>query len=176
MPALIIGFLFAVIGTCFLPVAVSTLYNTYRLAARDATRPAIAHVVNLYKSGGRGPSYNVDYDYDVGSMTVHARMVDISHDNWERLREGSGLLCIKYLTADPAVSEPLLTGQRTHALIHGWLFVLSTALVMAMGYWAGVFSQDRQWIKIPRKTPLAGEDLKQRSPAARRGARAGPRS
>ena len=137
-------------------MALFSVRDVYRLDDPDTTWIVPGHVEKLYKSKGRSStSYDVDYTYGVGPMTVHARTVEISAANWNRLSPGDGTLEIKYLMADPTVSRPVLPGQSGFAELQGWIFVGSSSFVVLLRYWVALFRQDSA---SKRKTKRAGRD------------------
>jgi hypothetical protein len=156
LAVLIIGFLFAVMGTGLLPLAVQSLRSAYRMGDPGATRTLTAQIVKLHKSSGRsGTSYYVDYTYQVGAMTVRVGTVDVSADNWQQLGPVGTSLPVNILVADPTVSEPALTGQQEFAEFYGWLFVVCCLFIVGLGYWIALFSEKGRATRRTRKKPDA---------------------
>jgi len=175
---LLFGFLIAIMGMALLPDAISTLRDAYRLENPETTRTTHGQLLLVHSYTGRrgDTSYYIDYIYTVGALTVRVRPCDISRDNWQALQGEDSSLMVKYLIADPKVSEPVLPGQEGFAVTNGWIFVCCSILLVALGYWGALFSKRGQR-KEKRHHPT--EVLTKptpHSPAARPGGRAGRHS
>jgi hypothetical protein len=103
----------------FLPDAILTLRDAYRLEDASVTRTLLGQILKVHSctsTGRRGgtTSHYIDYTYTVGAMAVRVRPCDISQDNWQALQGGDSSLMIKYLTADPVKISVIIKPTPNH--------------------------------------------------------------
>jgi len=140
-PALILGFLLAVVGAAGLPLALNSVYDSSRLADPDATSRAVGHILRMHISSGRGGrSYYLDYTYQVGRLAVRVRNLQIGEENWTEIGHGDVTIPVTFLNSDPAVSEPALPGEEEFAIWHAWLFLACSLGILVLGYWQALFN------------------------------------
>jgi hypothetical protein len=140
--ALLLGFVFCVGGMAFFFHGAHQLIDIYRLGFNAPTAPGKVLSVYLGHSYGRRSShrsYLISYSYVVGHLQVTTQDLSVSRDVWQSLNHGD-TITVRYLAADPTVSQPDVPGQASHAIVHAWFWTLMPLIFVATGFYSGLLS------------------------------------